>query len=337
MTPRERFLRALKRESTDQPAVGNPTSIVTIDLMNKTGYFFPEVHTDAEKMANLAAASYEVLGYDTITVYFSVQQEAAAFGCDVDWEDKEHMPTVRGKLWETSEQIEIPVDFLERLPTKTVIDSLNILKQRYGDEVALVGKAMGPWTLAYHTFGLEPFLINTIDEPDRVRQILDKLTEATVMFGQAQIDAGADCLVLPDHLTGDLCRPETYRDFLLPVHQKIRERLDCPIILHICGYTLDRLDYIAQTGFDAFHFDSKNDAKETVKIADGRIALVGNVNNIESLLHGDAQRIEQEVVYALEAGVEVISPECAVPLNMSYRSLQLVAEFAKHHSEIRRR
>ena len=327
MTPRERFLRALKKEPKDQVAVGNPTSIVTTDLMDKTGYFFPEVHTDAEKMANLASASYEILGYDTITVYFSVQQEAAALGCNVDWEDRYHMPTVRGRLWGTPEEIEIPEDFLERLPTRTVIDSLNILKQRYGDEVALVGKTMGPWTLAYHTFGLEPFLISIIDNPDRVQQILDQLMEATVMFGQAQIDAGADCLTLPDHLTGDLCRAETYRDFLLPVHQKIRKRLNCPIILHICGYTLDRLDYIAQTGFEAFHFDSKNDAKETVKIADGRISLVGNINNPETLLHGDEQKLEKEVTYALEAGVDVISPECAVPLNMNYRSLQLVKAF----------
>jgi [methyl-Co(III) methanol-specific corrinoid protein]:coenzyme M methyltransferase len=242
------------------------------------------------------------------------------------------MPTVRGKLWEVPEQIDIPEDFLERIPTKTVIDSLKILKQRYDGEVALVGKTMGPWTLAYHTFGLEPFLISTIDNPSRVQQILSKLMEVTVMFGQAQIDAGADCLTLPDHLTGDLCRAETYRDFLLPVHQQIRQRLNCPIILHICGYTLDRLDYITQTGFDAFHFDSKNDAKETVKIANGRISLIGNINNPQTLLSGNAQQIEKEISYALEAGVDVISPECAVPLNMSYRSLQLVAELAKRHS-----
>ena len=329
MTPRTRFLSALKGEPTDYPSVGNPTSIITTDLMRATGCFFPEAHTDAEVMAQLAAAGYELLGYDTIAPYFSVQQEAAAFGCPVDWEDPEHMPTVRGHLFETPEDIHIPSDYLNRPPTRTVLDALRILKKRYGDEVALVGKVMGPWTLAYHLFGLEPFLIRIIDAPDEVAGILERLMNATIMFAQAQIEAGADCLTLADHLTGDLCRAETYRDFLLPLHQRIREQLDIPIVLHICGYTLDRLDYIAQTGFDAFHFDSKNDAHRAVEIAGDRIALIGNVNNPETLYQGKMEQIDIEVAQAIDAGVAVIAPECAVPLNMDSKGLKRIADVAR--------
>ena len=329
MTPRTRFLSALKREPTDYPAVGNPTSIITTDLMRATNCFFPEAHTDAEVMAQLATAGYEILGYDTIAPYFSVQQEAAAFGCPVDWEDKDHMPTVRGHLFEKPEDIRIPSDYLNRPPTRTVLDALRILKSRYGDEVALVGKVMGPWTLAYHLFGLEPFLIRIMDAPEEVMEILERLRQATILFAKAQIEAGADCLTLADHLTGDLCRPETYRDFLLPIHQQIREQLDIPVILHICGYTLDRLDYIAQTGFEAFHFDSKNDAYKAVEIADDRIALIGNVNNPETLYRGKMEQIEVEVARAIDAGVAVIAPECAVPLNMDSKGLKRIADVAR--------
>lgn len=333
MTPRTRFLRALKREPTDTVAVGNPTSIITTDLMEQTGSYFPEAHTDADTMAQLAAAGYEILGYDTIAPYFSVQQEAAAFGCRVNWEDKEHMPTVRGHLFETPDDILIPEDYLTRLPTRAVLDALRILKRRYDDEVALIGKAMGPWTLAYHLFGLEPFLIRIIDAPDEVHAILERLMKATVMFAQAQIEAGADCITLPDHLTGDLCSAATYRDFLLPIHQQIRAQLDIPIILHICGATLDRLDYIAQTGFDAFHFDSKNDPYKTVEIAGDRIALVGHINNPETLYKGKMEQIDREVADAIQAGVAVIAPECAVPLNMDSKGLKRIVDAARAYAK----
>ena len=329
MTPYTRFFRALKRESTDYPAVGNPTSIITTDLMEKAGSFFPEAHTDAALMARLAAAGHEILGYDTIAPYFSVQEEAAAFGCAVDWEDKDHMPTVRGHLFGTPEEIHIPSDYLSRLPIRAVLDATRHLKQRYDGKVALVGKVMGPWTLAYHLFGLEPFLIRIIDAPGEVREILDRLAEATVMFGRAQIEAGADCLTLADHLTGDLCSAETYRDFLLPVHQRIRAQLDIPIILHICGYTLDRLDYIAETGFDAFHFDSKNDPRKAVAITGDRIALIGHINNPEALYTGDMDRIDREVREAIDTGVAVIAPECAVPLNMDSIALKRIVDVAR--------
>jgi len=333
MTPKDRFLKALRHEPTDRPSVGNPTSIATVDLMEATGCFFPDVHHDAVKMAELSAAGYERLGYDTIAPYFSVVQEAAAFGAKIDWGDQEHMPAVRpgqdgSYQFQEPDQVEIPGGFLEHPSTATVLEAIRLLKKRYGDQVAIVGKVFGPWTLAYHLFGLENFLILVLDNPDKLRAILEELKQSAIQFGLAQLDAGADCLTLADHLTGDLCRAETYRDFLLPVHRWIRSQLPCPILLHICGRTLDRLDFICQSGFDAFHFDSKNDARNAVAIADGRLALIGNVNNPESLYGGNADRIRQEVRYALDAGVAVIGPECAVPLNTNSDYLRLIAETA---------
>jgi MtaA/CmuA family methyltransferase len=335
MKPSQRFLNALRGKPTDLPACGTPTSIATVDLMEKTGCHFPDVHNDAEQMATLAAAGYELLGYDTIAPHFSVVQEAAAMGARIDWADKSHMPTVRrfsetGRyLYHNPEEIEIPSDFLDRLPTRTVLEALRILTRRYGDEVALIGKVFGPWTLAYHLCGTENFLILVMDDPHKMRRILDRLEDITLLYAKAQIEAGADCLMLADHLTGDLCRAETYRDFLLPVHQQLSKAIQCPVILHICGRTLDRMPYIAQSGFAAFHFDSKNEAKDAVAAGAGRIELVGNVNNPDTLYGGKLDQVDREVRYALDAGVAVIGPECAVPLNMNSRALRRIVEAAR--------
>lgn len=330
MSPRERFLRALQGQPVDRPSVGNPTSIATVDLMDLTGCAFPDVHLDADKMARLAATGYEELGYDTIAPYFSVVQEAAALGAVVDWGDREHMPAVQPPyLFTEPEQIAVPRDFLDRRPVRTILEALSILRARYGGQVALVGKVFGPWTLAYHLFGVENFLILVLDDPDKLRRILERLKHVTVAFGQAQIAAGADCLTLADHLTGDMCRATVYRDFLLPVHQWLHSQLACPIVLHICGRTLDRLDFICQSGFEAFHFDSKNDARQAVEITASRVRLVGNVNNPDTLYLGKEAQIDREVRYALAAGVAVVGPECAVPLNMYSRHLRRIAEVAR--------
>ena len=65
----------------------------------------------------------------------------------------------------------------------------------------------------------------------------------------------------------------------------------------------------------AFHFDSKNDPAASVQAVEDRIALVGNVNNPVTLLHGSPAEVRQAVHSALDAGVPLIAPECAVPLN----------------------
>src|SRR5512133_1207116 len=257
MSPKRRFLSGLFGGRTDRTPVGNPTSVATVELMEITGAHFPDAHLDPEKMARLAAAGHEVLGFDTIAPYFSVQQEAEALGCEVDWGDAENMPVNTTSPYSDPEQIRIPADFLGRRPIRTVLEAISLLRAQYGDRVAIVGKVMGRWTLAYHLNGIQPFLEDTLLNPDRVRGFLQTLKQVTLLFGRAQMRAGADVLVVADHATGDLVRPRCYRDFLMPVHREITAELGCPTVLHICGDTTDRLDYIAQAGFDAFHFDSK--------------------------------------------------------------------------------
>ena len=58
------------------------------------------------------------------------------------------------------------------------------------------------------------------------------------------------------------------------------------------------------------------------------MALIGNINNTETLYLGKMEQIDTEVAAALDAGVAVIAPECAVPLNMNSRALRRIAEAA---------
>jgi [methyl-Co(III) methanol-specific corrinoid protein]:coenzyme M methyltransferase len=161
----------------------------------------------------------------------------------------------------------------------------------------------------------------TVDDRDMVKRGLERLKEVSVLFGQAQIAAGADVLTFPDHATGDLVSGDYYREFLMELHQEMAERLEVPVILHICGNTLDRLDYIAQTGMASFHFDSKNDPQEAMDIAAGRIGLVGNINNPELLYAGEPADVRKAVYKCMDAGVNMIAPECAIPLATKLQNL----------------
>lgn len=329
MTPKRRFLSGILGGRVDRLPVASATSVANVEQMEITGAFFPDVHLDGERMARLAAGAYDVLGYDAIMPYFSVQAEAAALGCEVDWGDIENMPVARSRLWSDPEECRIPDGFLEKPSTKAVLDAIRILRRLYGHHVAIVGKVMGPWTLSYHMHGIQDFLMETIIDPHKVRGFLDRLKEVTVLFGIAQIQAGADVLCLADHATGDLVSPKTYRDFLLPYHKELTQRIGCPMVLHICGNTLDRMGYICESGFDCFHFDSKVDAEDAVKEVDGRISLMGDVNNPDVLLNGTPDQVAEQTQYAMEAGVEVIGPECAVPLRTPLENLKMIAHVVK--------
>jgi [methyl-Co(III) methanol-specific corrinoid protein]:coenzyme M methyltransferase len=173
---------------------------------------------------------------------------------------------------------------------------------------------------------VEKFLLMSLDDPGRTKACLDRLKEATVQFGVAQLEAGADALTLPDHATGDLVSGEYYDRFLKELHKELVERIPIPLILHICGRTVDRMGFIAETGMAAFHYDSKNKPKESMEAVAGRIALIGNINNPQTLFARGPEEVHDEVIANLEAGVQLIGPECAIPLQTPLENLTQIAK-----------
>jgi len=82
------------------------------------------------------------------------------------------------------------------------------------------------------------------------------------------------------------------------------------------------MEFIAQTGMAAFHFDSKNQPDESMEVVKDRIALVGNINNPETLFARPPETVRQEVYKNLEANVPLIGPECAIPLQTPIENLK---------------
>jgi [methyl-Co(III) methanol-specific corrinoid protein]:coenzyme M methyltransferase len=335
MTSRERVLAALNGQPVDRTPVANPTNVASVDLMDLVDAPFPDACRDPELAAQLAATGYTELGFDSVMPYFTIIQESSALGCDMQWEDKDNWPTVRMQqpIWKDSRDVRIPSGFLEHRDNITITKSIEILRQELGNDVAIIGKTMGPWTLAYHVFGVENFLLMTVDDPAEVMRILHKLKEISVLFGEAQIAAGVDALTFPDHATGDLVSGEYYRRFLQDIHTEMAEALPVPLILHICGATLDRMPYIAETGMASFHFDSKNDPQKAMDAVDGKIGLVGNINNPTTLYARGPAEVREEVFKCLDAGVQMIAPECAIPLATKLENLIAIPDAVKEWHE----
>jgi [methyl-Co(III) methanol-specific corrinoid protein]:coenzyme M methyltransferase len=313
-----------------RPPVGNPTSIACHGLMDQAGVSFPEAHLDARAMAELAMAGCEILGFDTVMPEYSVVQEAAALGAQVDWGDRDKMPDVKEFPNADFSDIVVPEDFLEQPPCRVVLDAISILRRQVGGRVAIIGKVMGPWTLSYHMAGTQNFLLALgMGEKDKLTKMLRQLMPATIAFIKAQFCAGADIVVLADHATGNLVGPYHYREHLLTIHQEITAQVGGPLILHVCGNCADRLELFAQSGVDGYHFEWQVDSREAVQRVGNEISLVGNINNPRVLLQGTPEDVYKQARYAVEAGVHIIAPECAIPLTTPLENLRAIVEAAQ--------
>jgi [methyl-Co(III) methanol-specific corrinoid protein]:coenzyme M methyltransferase len=254
-----------------------------------------------------------------------------ALGCEVDWSETTMMPNPATHPWaDRSAPIRLPDGFpdafLEDKYVRCAVEAIRLLKRHLGDRAMILGKVMGPWTLSYHLYDVQEFLYDTLMDPDRVRRSLDTLQAVPLVFAQAQLEAGADAIVWADHATGDLVRNTMYRDFLLPYHQTLVPQVPAPVILHCCGPTLDRIQFFREAGFAAFHFESQVPPAEALAETQGKLRLAGNINNPVTLFARGPAEVRAEAQRAIDAGIHIIAPECAVPLQTPVRNLRAIVE-----------
>ena len=308
-----------------RPAAVNPTAIVCHDLMAAVGISYPEAHLDAQKMAELALAGHEIIGFDTVMPEFSVDQEAAALGCEVDWGNRDTMPDCKNFPNADFSDVAVPEDFLEKPSMRVVLDALSILRRHVGGQAAIIGKAMGPWTLGYHMAGTQNFLLQVgMGEKAKIERMLRQLMPATIASIKAQFRAGADMVVFADHATGNLVSAKHYEEYLLPIHKEMTAAIDGPLILHVCGNCADRLELFADAGFDCYHFEWQTGAEYAVKTVGDRISVAGCINNAQVLYQGTPEDVYKQARGVIKAGVRMIGPECCIPLSTPMENLKAI-------------
>ena len=57
--------------------------------------------------------------------------------------------------------------------------------------------------------------------------------------------------------------------------------------------------------------------------------LWGNINNPQTLAYGSQDNIAREALFALQGGVKLVGPECAIPTMVKNKNLRVILEVAK--------
>lgn len=333
MTPWERVFAVIDGKEFDRYPAINPTSVATVSSMNIARAHFPEAHYRAREIAHLAAVGHDHFGFDSVAPYYSVHLEASALGAEIDWGDDYRTPRVIHNALDQMDDLNLSEHFLNKKPFQSLLSAISMLAEKYDHTVPVIGKVIGPWTLAYHLYGVDKLMLDMILEPQKTKQFITELSRVPIAFAKAQFDAGADMVTWAEHCTSDLVSAEIYRDVLLPIHKRAANELQKggPLILHICGNIMDRLGSITETGIKILHIDSRNDISKAREIAENKITLVGCINNPFTLAQSKPNHVRKEVNFNISSGIQLIAPECAIPRNVPDANLfALVSETHKH-------
>ena len=191
-----------------------------------------------------------------------------------------------------------------------VFDAVRTVRRELDGSVPLIGFAGSPWTVAtYMVEGGSSREFKTIkgladDDPAVLSNLLNMIAVTTIEYLNAQIEAGAQAVMIFD-TWGAALAADDYRRFSLASMQIIvdgltreRDGRRVPVILFTKGAGALLTD-MAGTGCDALGVDWTTDLSAARKYVDDRVALQGNLD--PATLRESPDKIRQGVAAVLES------------------------------------
>ncbi|KAB7624405.1 uroporphyrinogen decarboxylase [Alkalilimnicola sp. S0819] len=307
----DRLLRALAREPVDRTPVW---------MMRQAGRYLPEYREvrakagsfmdlcqNPELACEVTLQPLERFPLDAAILFSDILTIPDAMGLGLYFEPGEG-PRFRNPVRSAAAVDSLPIpDPFDDLGY--VMDAVSLIRRELNGRVPLIGFAGSPWTLATYMVegGPSKFFAHIkgmiYERPDVLHQLLTRTAAAVTDYLNAQVEAGAQALMLFDSWGGVL-NPEAYQQFSLAYCARIlqglrRETPDgrkIPVVLFTKGGG-QWLESMAEAGFDALGLDWTTDMGDARRRVGDTVALQGNLD--PTTLYGPPNVIRAEVAKVL--------------------------------------
>jgi len=303
----DRLLRALRRE---------PVDCTPVWMMRQAGRYLPEYRRVREQAGSFMALCrnpelacevtlqpLERFPLDAAILFSDILTIPDAMGLGLHFEHGEG-PKFERPLRSGAEIRALDVPDVDR-ELRYVTDAVSLIRRELAGRVPLIGFAGSPWTLATYmveggssrNFARTKTLL--YEEPAILHALLGKLATALTDYLNAQIEAGAQAVMVFDTWGGALAH-QAYREFSLGYVSRImsgleRDRPDgtrVPAIFFTKGGGL-WLEAMADSGADALGVDWTVDLAEARRRVGERVAIQGNLD--PCILYAGPDTIRRQV------------------------------------------
>jgi uroporphyrinogen decarboxylase len=222
-------------------ARGLETERTPVWLMRQAGRILPEYRKVRESVKDFKALvknpelatevtiqPVDILGVDAAIIFSDILVIPEAMGLNYEMEEKKG-PVFPTRISSHQDLKKIKVINGEEL--SYVYDAIRLTKKELNGRVPLIGFAGAPWTIfAYmieghgsKTFSQAKKMLYA--EPEFSHQLLDLITQSTIVYLKNQVRAGADLIQIFDSWAG-LLSPDQYEEFSLRYISKICDAIN---------------------------------------------------------------------------------------------------------------
>ena len=283
MIKNDLFLRALKGETVERPPVW---------MMRQAGRFLPEFMAIREKYdfftrcrtpelaSEITVQPIRRFGMDTAILFSDILVIPQAMNIEVEMKPNfgPYLPNpVRDQKGVDNvivPDVNVELDY--------VMQAIKATKELLNNEVPLIGFAGSPWTiLCYVVQGqgsknFDKAKAFCFTDPIAAHQLLQKITDTTIAYLKAKVEAGVDVVQIFDSW-GGMLSPVDYQEFSWQYINQIIEALkdDAPVIAFGKGCWFALQD-MAKSKASALGIDWTITAQNARYLTGGNMTLQGN-------------------------------------------------------------
>ncbi len=318
------FLRALMRE---------PTPYTPIWIMRQAGRYLPEYNGTRKRAGSFLGLAknpdyctevtlqpLDRFPLDAAILFSDILTVPDAMGLELYFVEGEG-PKFARPLRTEDDVKKLPLADLSQL--KYVTDAVEQIRGALDGRVPLIGFSGSPFTLACYMIeggGSDDFRLTKtmmFQRPDLLHSILEKNTVSVIAYLNAQIDAGAQAVMLFDTWGGALSH-SAYAEFSLAYAKRVmvglkreREGRVVPRVFFTKGGGL-WLEPMAEMGADALGLDWTINLADAKRRVGDRVALQGNLDPLTlfappAVIEREAERVLREFAHDQNADGHVFN------------------------------
>jgi uroporphyrinogen decarboxylase len=297
--PDKPLLAVFRGERRDPPPIW---------LMRQAGRYLPEYRAlreakgsfldlvyDSDAAAEITLQPLERFGFDAAILFSDILIVPFAIGQNLSFVTSEG-PRLTPPL--ASAMLDALAPFAARLDP--IYETVRKVKAKLSPEVALIGFAGAPWTVATYMIAGEGSRDQSetrrlaYADPGRLQAIVERIEEVTFAYLCGQIEAGAEVIQLFDSWAGSLA-PRQFEQWVIAPTARLVQRLaaehpDIPVIGFPKGAGGKLRAYASETGIDAVGLDETVDPEWANRELPAGFPVQGNFDPLALVAGGEQMR-----------------------------------------------
>ena len=343
----KKILRALAGETLETPPIW---------MMRQAGRYLPEYRATRAQAGDFLSLCYNCelaaevtlqpirrYGFDAAILFADILLLPQALGVDLWFETGEGPRMSTTTTQAEFDQLRSVSDIHETL--NPIYETVRILRRELPQETTLIGFAGAPWTVATYmiagrgTKDQGPAHALKAENRAVFSQIIDLLTQSTIEYLAAQIDAGAEVVKIFDSWAGSLTGQD-FHDFALEPARKITAAIKSryptvPVIAFPREAKENYIGFAKATGADCVAIDNSVSAEWVAQNVQVDGCVQGNLASSHMVTGGQALVDEtRRIVRALSNGPHIFNLGHGITPDADPDNVQIMIDTVREGSAV---